>query len=282
MSTPVLQKESLCFGGKVKYYRHKSTTCGVEMNFSVFIPPQASSEAVPTLYFLSGLTCTEENFTVKAGAQKYAADHGLMLIAPDTSPRDTGIPDADKDWDLGSGAGFYVDATEQPWAKHYHMYSYITKELPQLIETNFPVTNKRGIFGHSMGGHGALICALRNPDFYHSVSAFSPIVAPMQCAWGEKAFTAYLGENKKTWRKYDATQIVKKRQFPSKILIDQGTTDTFLEHQLLTDKLAIACEKVGQPLRLRYQKGYDHSYFFITTFIGDHIKHHAKLLRSRP
>lgn len=276
--TLVLIKEILCFGGKVKYYQHPSKTCGVPMNFSVFVPPQALTRPVPTLYFLSGLTCTEENFTVKAGAQKYAAEHGLMLVAPDTSPRNTGIPDEDKDWDVGSGAGFYVDATQQPWAKHYQMYSYITQELPILIEENFAVSDRRGIFGHSMGGHGALVCALRNPDVYHSVSAFAPIAAPTQCPWGEKAFTTYLGENRKTWQAYDATELIQKQRFGQKILIDQGTLDSFLESQLMTDKLAIACEEVGQPLRLRYHKGYDHSYFFIATFMEDHIQHHAQLL----
>ncbi|OKH17611.1 S-formylglutathione hydrolase [[Limnothrix rosea] IAM M-220] len=278
MTKLVLQKEILCFGGRVRYYSHQSIACRGEMNFTVFMPPQTKNEAVPVLYYLSGLTCTEENFTTKAGAQQYAAQHGLMLVAPDTSPRNTGIPDEDKDWDLGSGAGFYVDATAKPWSKHYRMYSYVTKELPELIEENFAVTDKRGIFGHSMGGHGALICALRKPDFYHSVSAFAPVVAPMQCAWGEKAFTAYLGEDQKTWRKYDATQIITKRQFNGKILIDQGKADVFLEKQLLTNQFAIACEKVGQPLRLRYQEGYDHSYFFIATFMADHIEHHAQNL----
>lgn len=217
---------------------------------------------------------------MKAGAQQYAAEQGMMLVAPDTSPRHTGIPAEDLDWDLGSGAGFYVDATQQPWAKYYRMYSYVTQELPQLIEDNFSVTDKRGIFGHSMGGHGALVCALRNPGFYQSVSAFAPIVAPSQCPWGEKAFTAYLGENPTAWQAYDATELVKKRRFGQKILIDQGTTDVFLESQLLTDKLAIACEEVNQPLRLRYQKGYDHSYFFIATFMKDHIAHHAHYLKA--
>jgi S-formylglutathione hydrolase len=278
MAQLIVTKEMLCFGGKVKYCQHLSKSCGVEMNFSVFMPPQATLHPVPALYYLSGLTCTEDNFMAKAGAQKYAAEHGLMLIAPDTSPRNTGIPDEDKDWDLGSGAGFYVDATQQPWAQHYQMYRYVTFELPQLIEENFPVTRKRGIFGHSMGGHGALICALRKPSFYHSVSAFAPIVAPMQCPWGEKAFTAYLGADQSRWRQYDATELIQKQQFNGKILIDQGKADIFLEQQLLTEKFAIACEKVGQSLRLRYHEGYDHSYFFIATFMADHLAHHAKLL----
>ncbi len=279
MTNLVLTKETLCFGGKVQYYQHDSEACGVPMNFAVFVPPQAETRPVPTLYYLSGLTCTEENFTTKAGAQKYAADYGLMLVAPDTSPRNTGIADEDKDWDLGSGAGFYVDATQQPWANHYQMYSYIIEELPKLIEANFSVTAKRGIFGHSMGGHGALICALRQTDFYQSVSAFAPIVAPSQCPWGEKAFTAYLGTDKTLWENYDATALLQKNgplKYP--ILVDQGSADGFLEKQLLTEKLAIACEKVGQPLTLRYQDGYDHSYFFIATFMLDHIRHHAQFL----
>lgn len=248
------------------------------MKFSVFVPPQANHQAVPVLYYLSGLTCTEDNFMAKAGAHQYAVTHGLMLVVPDTSPRNTGIPDEDKDWDLGSGAGFYVDAIATPWSKHYQMFSYVTYELPQLIEANFPVTRKRGIFGHSMGGHGALICALRKPSFYQSVSAFAPIVAPMQCPWGEKALTAYLGENQELWRQYDATALIRKQQFNGKILIDQGKADIFLEQQLLTEKFAIACEKSGQSLRLRYHEGYDHSYFFIATFIADHLAHHARLL----
>lgn len=279
MTGLMLHKEILCFGGKVRYYSHDSIACRSQMKFTVFMPPQIGVEAVPVLYYLSGLTCTEENFTTKAGAQQYAAEQGLMLVAPDTSPRNTGIPHEDKDWDVGSGAGFYVDATEPPWSKHYQMFSYVTKELPQLIEENFAVTNKRGIFGHSMGGHGALICALRKPKFYHSVSAFAPIVAPMNCAWGEKAFSTYLGEDKQTWRKYDATQIIRRRQFPGKIFIDQGKADVFLEQQLLTEKFVAVCEKVDQPLRLRYQVGYDHSYFFIATFMQDHIEHHAHHLR---
>ncbi|BAW96250.1 putative esterase [[Synechococcus] sp. NIES-970] len=279
MANLVLTKEIRCFGGKVQYYQHDSEVCGLPMNFAVFIPPQATEKPVPVLYYLSGLTCTEENFTAKAGAQQYAAELGLMLVAPDTSPRNTGIPDEDKDWDLGSGAGFYVDATQQPWAKHYQMYSYITEELPQLIEANFSVTDKRGIFGHSMGGHGALVCALRKPDFYQSVSAFAPIVAPSQCPWGEKAFTAYLGADQTLWEAYDTTALIQRHgplSYP--ILVDQGSADGFLAEQLLTDKMAIACEKVGQPLTLRYQEGYDHSYFFIATFMEDHIRHHSQFL----
>ncbi len=279
MTTIKLTKEALCFGGKVQYYSHVSATCSTEMNFAVFLPPQAQTKAVPVLYYLSGLTCTEENFTVKAGAQRYAADHGLMLVAPDTSPRNTGIADEDQSWDLGSGAGFYVDAIQAPWDKHYQMYSYVTEELPRLIHHNFAVTDRRGIFGHSMGGHGALICALKNPDFYASVSAFAPIAAPMQCPWGQKAFSAYLGADQDRWRSYDATELIQQQPFGREILIDQGTADGFLaDHQLLPERFEQACQQVQQPLLLRYQTGYDHSYFFIATFMADHLEHHARFL----
>ncbi|MEC4895722.1 MAG: S-formylglutathione hydrolase [Oscillatoria sp. PMC 1051.18] len=275
-----LKSETRGFGGKVAYYSHQSKCCNSEMNFAVFLPPQAETKAVPVLYYLSGLTCTEENFTVKAGAQKYAAEYGIMLVAPDTSPRDTGILGEDEDWDLGTGAGFYVDATENPWHNHYQMYSYVVEELPNLIVTNFPVIpEKQGIFGHSMGGHGALICALKNPEKYVSVSAFAPIAAPMRCPWGEKAFSNYLGENRESWRNYDASELVKKANYNRLILIDQGTKDNFLARgQLLPDVFAEACQEVGQPLKLRYQEGYDHSYFFIATFMADHFQHHSEFL----
>lgn len=215
---------------------------------------------------------------VKAGAQQFAAKHGLILVAPDTSPRNTGIAGEDEDWDFGTGAGFYVDATQEPWSKHYRMYSYIVDELPSLIAENFPVNNRQGIFGHSMGGHGALICALKNLDRYQSVSAFAPICAPVQCAWGEKAFSNYLGQDRSTWRSYDATELVQMRQFPRSILIDQGTSDKFLADQLLPKVFQKACESVGQPLTLRFQEGYDHSYYFIASFIEDHIRFHAETL----
>ncbi len=274
-----LKKESVCFEGTVAYYSHYSQCCNSNMNFAVYIPPQAKIKPVPVLYYLSGLTCTEDNFTVKAGAQRYAAESGIMLVAPDTSPRNTGIVGEEEDWDLGSGAGFYVDATVEPWQKHYQMYSYIVQELPELIAANFPILpSKQGIFGHSMGGHGALVCALRNPDKYLSVSAFAPIVAPMSCPWGEKIFTAYLGKDRLSWTDYDGTELVQKDRFPGIILIDQGTEDAFLEEQLLTVKFERACAAVGQPLNLRWQQGYDHSYFTIATFIGDHIRHHASIL----
>jgi S-formylglutathione hydrolase len=281
MSTSLnLKSESRCFGGTVGYYSHESKSCNSEMRFAVYVPPQAQSKPVPVLYYLSGLTCTEDNFTVKAGAQHYAAEYGMMLVAPDTSPRNTGTPGEDETWDLGTGAGFYVNATAEPWNKHYQMYSYVADELPNLIEQNFPIlTNKQGIFGHSMGGHGALVCALRNPEQYLSVSAIAPICAPMQCQWGEKAFTAYLGGNRTNWYNYDASELVKKMPFKRPILIDQGTADPFYQQkQLLPEVFEEACRQVGQPLTLRWQEGYDHSYFAIASFIEDHIRHHATFL----
>ncbi|YAF94639.1 MAG: S-formylglutathione hydrolase [Nodularia sp. CChRGM 3473] len=271
-----LISEYKSFGGKVSFYSHASSTCNLEMHFSVYQPPQATQRPVPVLYFLSGLTCTEENFMVKAGAQRYASEYGLMLVVPDTSPRSTGIPGEDDDWDFGTGAGFYVDATEEPWCRHYQMYSYIVQELPALIAANFPVqAEKQGIFGHSMGGHGALVCAMRNPQLYKSVSAFAPITAPMQCPWGQKAFSRYLGSNQEIWCNYDASELVKQVGYHSPILIDQGTADKFLAAQLLPEVFEQACTSVNQPLNLRYQTGYDHSYYFIASFIEDHIRHHA-------
>jgi S-formylglutathione hydrolase len=272
-----LNSQTLCFGGTVGYYSHFSTVCNSEMKFSVYSPPQ--TEPVPVLHFLSGLTCTEENFMIKAGAQQFAAKYGVMLVVPDTSPRNTGTAGEDDDWDLGTGAGFYVNATETPWRSHYKMYSYIVRELPQLLAENFAIRNDRqGIFGHSMGGHGALVCALRNPDQYRSVSAFAPIVAPMQCPWGQKAFTHYLGQDSESWKEYDATELIQSYLFPSAILIDQGSADTFLRKQLMPELFQEACDRVGQSLTLRMQPGYDHSYYFISTFIEDHIRHHAEIL----
>lgn len=272
--------QSTCFGGEVAYYSHSSESCQSEMKFSVFLPPQVREKPVPILYFLSGLTCSEENFMVKAGAQKYAAEAGIMLVVPDTSPRNTGIPEEEKDWDLGTGAGFYLDATQSPWNQHYRMGSYVVEELPALIAENFPVNaNKKGIFGHSMGGHGALICALKNPQKYRSVSAFAPIAAPMQCPWGKKAFSNYLGSDRDAWRNYDASELIRTHQFPGIILIDQGTADPFLtQGQLLPEVFQRACVEVGQPLNLRMQAGYDHGYYFIATFIEAHIRHHAAAL----
>jgi S-formylglutathione hydrolase len=268
-----------CFGGTVGFYSHQSSICHGAMKFAVYEPPQAKSKPVPVLYFLSGLTCTEENFMAKAGAQQFAAKYGVLLVAPDTSPRGTGIPGEDSDWDFGTGAGFYVDATAEPWRTHYRMYSYVTDELPALIAEHFPVKEGRqGIFGHSMGGHGALVCALSNPALYASVSAFAPIAAPMRCPWGKKAFTNYLGADSESWRAYDASELILKAPFPQTILIDQGMADSFLETQLMPEVFEQACAQVGQPLTLRRQEGYDHGYYFIASFVEDHIRHHAEIL----
>lgn len=273
-----LINEYKSFGGKLGFYSHFSTACNSEMRFAVYQPPQIQSP-LPVLYFLSGLSSTEENFMLKAGAQKYAAEYGLMLVAPDTSPRNTGIPGEDDDWDFGTGAGFYVDAIQIPWVSHYKMYTYVVDELPALIAANFPIqTDKQGIFGHSMGGHGALICALRNPDKFKSVSAFAPIVAPMHCPWGNKVLSGYLGADKKVWYDYDASELVKKFKYRGNILIDQGTDDKYLVEQLKPELFAQACQEVNQPLNLRYQEGYDHGYYFIASFIEDHIKHHVREL----
>jgi S-formylglutathione hydrolase len=286
--TPISQHP--CFGGTVGFYRHYSSACAGEMRFSVYLPPlqigsssspagSQASLARPVLYFLSGLTCTEENFMVKAGAQQFAAAAGLILVAPDTSPRNTGIPGEDDDWDFGTGAGFYLNATVAPWSRHYRMYDYVVNELPAVIQANFPVLPERqGICGHSMGGHGALVCALRNPERYRSVSAFAPIAAPSQIAWGEKAFSRYLGENRADWLAYDASALVSSHPFATEILIDQGLADPFLGNQLLPERFEQACAQVGQSLNLRRHPGYDHGYYFIATFIADHIRHHAQYL----
>jgi S-formylglutathione hydrolase len=249
------------------------------MRFSVYQPPQAASRPVPVLYYLAGLTCTEETFAIKAGAQRLAADLGLMLVAPDTSPRER-LPGDDASWDFGLAAGFYVDATQAPWSAHYRMYSYVTRELPSVIAAHFPGrSDAQGIFGHSMGGHGALVCALRNPGFYRSVSAFAPIASPTACAWGRKAFAGYLGEDPATWAAYDATALVAGQRHPAAILIDQGAADKFLaEQQLLPERFEAAARASGQRLTLRMQPGYDHGYYFIQSFMGDHLAHHARIL----
>ena len=268
-----------CFGGWQDVYRHHSAVLDCDMNFAIYLPPQAQHGPVPVLYWLSGLTCSEQNFITKAGAQRYAAEHGIAIVCPDTSPRGDGVADADG-YDLGKGAGFYVNATQAPWAAHYRMYDYIVDELPALVEGNFPVTDARAISGHSMGGHGALVIALRNPGRYRSVSAFSPIVAPSQVPWGEKAFTAYLGDDRDAWRQYDATALVAgglAERLP--LLIDQGDADEFLDGQLRPWLLQDAAEAAGHPLTLRMQPGYDHSYYFISSFIGEHIAHHAAALQ---
>ncbi|NJR23985.1 MAG: S-formylglutathione hydrolase [Richelia sp. CSU_2_1] len=274
------EKEHQSFGGKLGFYSHQSSACKSEMKFAVYQPPQAEFQPVPILYFLSGLTCTEENFMAKAGAQQFAAKHGLMLVAPDTSPRNTGIPGEDDDWDLGTGAGFYIDATAAPWNSHYRMYSYVVEELPDLIAKNFPaIPEKQGIFGHSMGGHGALICALKNCDRYLSVSAFAPICAPTRSPWGQNIFDRYLGSDREDWRAWDASELVLGTHYTRPILIDCGAADSYLgEGQLLPEVFADACAKAGQSLTLRMQEGYDHSYYFVASFMADHIQHHAAAL----
>ena len=279
MSDITALSEQKCFEGLQGVYSHASDACGVDMRFAVFQPPQAlDGQRVPVVTYLSGLTCTEENVTVKAGAQRWAAELGLLLVCPDTSPRGPEVAD-DETYDLGTGAGFYVDATEPPWSRHYRMYSYVTEDLARTVAANFPAdTARQGIFGHSMGGHGALTIHLRNPEVYRSVSAFAPIVAPMHCPWGEKALTAYLGAEREAWRDYDACELVRRRPSQAKIFIDQGAADDFLETQLKPDLLAEACEAAGQHFELRLQPGYDHSYFFIQTFMEDHLRHHAAAL----
>lgn len=269
----------LCFGGTQGFYRHSSAETGTAMRFSVFVPP--GKGPFPVVWFLSGLTCTEENFTTKAGAQRTAAELGLMLVAPDTSPRGDGVAD-DAAYDFGMGAGFYVDATRPPWAAHYRMRSYIERELPGLIAANFPADMAaQGITGHSMGGHGALTIALRDPGRFRSVSAFAPIASPMRCPWGEKALTGYLGEDRQAWRAYDATALIEDGARVSELLVDQGEADSFLETQLKPDLLAEACRRAGIPLTLRRQPGYDHSYYFIASFIEDHLRwHHARLTET--
>lgn len=270
------------FGGVVGYHRHASAETACDMRFAVFLPPQAERRRVPLLWYLAGLTCTEETFMIKAGAQRVAAELGIALVAPDTSPRNVPLPGDSESWDFGVGAGFYVDATEAPWSRHYRMYSYVTQELPALIAAHFPVDVRRqGIFGHSMGGHGALTIALKNPGRYRSVSAFAPIAAPMQCPWGQKAFGGYLGNDREAWRAHDASELI--RALPAvdgrpPLLVDQGLADAFLELQLLPDRLEQACAETGYPLTLRRHPGYDHGYFFIATFIEDHLRHHARAL----
>ena len=274
--------QSLCFGGVQSVYSHAAEETQCAMRFGLFLPPQATAGRVPVLYWLSGLTCTEENFVVKAGAQRIAAELGLAIVVPDTSPRGLGIPGEGDSYDFGLGAGFYVDATEAPWSAGYRMYSYVTKELPAYVEARFPVDPKRkGLFGHSMGGHGALIIALRNPAIYRSVSAFAPITSPMRCPWGEKALTGYLGDDRRRWRDYDATALIEDRGWTGPtILVDQGTSDPFRESQLKPELLQDACERAGVGLDLRLRDGYDHSYFYIATYIEDHLRFHARELRA--
>jgi S-formylglutathione hydrolase len=274
--------EHASFGGVQGFYRHASSEIGLPMRFGVYLPPQAIAGArVPALIWLAGLTCTEETFAIKAGAQRAAAELGLMLVTPDTSPRDTGVPGADASWDFGNGAGFYLDATQAPWATRWRMESYLTRELPGVLAANFPWRSERlGLFGHSMGGHGALTLALRHPGAYRSVSAFAPVAAPMQCPWGVKAFTNYLGADRSTWAAHDATELVKAGARAPALLVDQGLADKFLAEQLHVDRFEAACRAAGQSLTLRRHDGYDHGYFFIASFIEDHLLFHADALKT--
>ncbi|MCI4665743.1 MAG: S-formylglutathione hydrolase [Neomegalonema sp.] len=278
---PIQLAENRSFDGRQIQAKHASEVCGCEMVFSIYLPPRAAQGPVPALYWLSGLTCTDQNFVTKAGAQQYAAAHGVAIIAPDTSPRgDDVADDPEGAYDFGLGAGFYLNATEAPFAKHYRMYDYIVSELPAVINAAYPIDGGRiGIFGHSMGGHGALTIALKNPGAYRSVSAFAPIVAPSRVPWGEKAFRGYLGEDRAGWAAYDATELIAEAAERLPLLIDQGEADQFLENQLKPELLEKACAEHGHPLTLRRRPGYDHSYFFIASFIGDHIAHHAAALK---
>ncbi|WP_148715404.1 S-formylglutathione hydrolase [Chitinolyticbacter meiyuanensis] len=268
-----------CFGGSQQVWQHESNVLGGPARFAIYLPPQSESGPVPVLYWLSGLTCTEQNFITKAGAQRYAAEHGIAIVAPDTSPRGDNVPN-DPGYDLGQGAGFYINATQAPWATHYRMYDYVVHELPALIEAHFPVSAARGISGHSMGGHGALVIALRNPGRYRSVSAFSPIVSPSQVSWGQKAFAAYLGDDTASWHAYDTVALIPAAAERLPLLIDQGEADEFLDTQLQPQRLQSACEKAGHPLQLRRHAGYDHSYYFIASLIGEHLAHHATALHA--
>lgn len=281
MTVELIEKHH-CFGGVQYVYAHRSAVTQCEMRFGLYLPPQAEQHPVPVLYWLSGLTCNEQNFITKAAAQRVAAELGLALVVPDTSPRGIELPGDRESYDFGIGAGFYVDATEEPWAKHYRMATYVREELFAIVMKHFPVNPKAcGIFGHSMGGHGALTLALNNPLQYRSVSAFAPICAPSQCPWGEKAFHGYLGDHRQQWHQYDACDLVLTKGWPhGEILIDQGTADTFLAGQLKPELFQTACVKVGVPLKLRWQKDYDHSYYFIASFIDDHLRFHARALAS--
>ena len=268
-----------CFGGWQDVYRHRSAVLDCDMRFAVYLPPQAAKGPVPVLYWLSGLTCTEQNFITKAGAQRYAAEHGVALVAPDTSPRGDDVAD-DDGYDLGKGAGFYVNATTTPWSRHYRMYDYVVHELPELVEAQLPVTDMRAISGHSMGGHGALIIALKNPGRYRSASAFSPIVAPSHVPWGKKALSTYLGDDIEAWKAYDATELVKTARARLPLLIDQGDADEFLHTQLQPDLFKVAADAAAHPVILRMQRGYDHSYYFVASFIGEHVAYHATALQA--
>lgn len=284
---PELISEHASFGGVQRFYRHESTTIGLPMRFSIYLPPQAQDKAgtrLPALFYLAGLTCTEETFVIKAGAQRLAAALGIALVSPDTSPRGANVPGEADDWDFGVGAGFYLDATQEPWSRNWRTESYVTRELFDLVTTELPLDADRvGIFGHSMGGHGALVLAQRHRSKFRSVSAFAPIAAPSRCPWGEKAFSRYLGEDRTQWQQYDASALMREQAsapFPEGILVDQGLGDKFLAEQLYPDAFVEACAAVGQRLTLRKHEGYDHGYFFISTFIEDHMRHHAGILNG--
>lgn len=279
MSALTLVQEQKCFGGRQVRFKHASAVLSCDMQFSVFLPPQAVERKVPALYWLSGLTCSDENFATKAGAQRVAAELGIALIIPDTSPRGEAVAD-DAAYDLGQGAGFYVNATQAPWATHYRMYDYILTELPTLLEAQLPLSGKRAISGHSMGGHGALVLALRNPARFTSVSAFAPIANPVNCPWGQKAFTAYLGEDRTRWEEFDASLLLARRGSPLPLLVDQGDADNFLAEQLKPQTLYTAGMQASANLLLRMQPGYDHSYYFIASFIEEHLRFHAGYLQD--
>lgn len=279
MDAPKLLKRHRTFEGFTEYYEHVSRATGTPMRFGLYVPPQAATKRCPVVTFLAGLTCTEENFLVKAGAQAHAAKHGLILVAPDTSPRGAGIAGEDEGWDFGAGAGFYLNATVEPWLKNYRMEDYVVTELPGIIAAHFPVlADRQGIMGHSMGGHGALTLALRHPEKYRSVSAFAPIVAPSRVPWGQKAFRGYLGTDENVWADHDTTALVRRAKTKIPLLVDQGTADEWLKPQLKPELLEEACRAADYPLTLRYREGYDHSYYFIATFIGEHLDHHAQYL----
>jgi len=277
--------ETSCFGGKIGFYRHVSHANNCDMQFSVFVPPQAVDGKVPVVTFLSGLTCTEENFMIKSGAQRYAAELGIMLVSPDTSPRGEGVPDdPDGDYDFGLAAGFYLNATEEPWSRHYHMYDYVMKELQPAVFDNFPGdAGRHGLTGHSMGGHGVLTIGLKHPDVFKSLSAFAPICTTLHSPWGQKALGYYLGSDTATWHEYDSCEVARRvNDGPSRnnILIDQGSADAYLDEQLRPVLFEAACAESGLPLELRMHDGYDHGYYFISTFIADHLRHHAELLSA--
>ncbi|MFT7386817.1 MAG: S-formylglutathione hydrolase [Candidatus Endobugula sp.] len=273
------------FGGYVERYQHQSVSTQTQMTFSIYLPPQVAQHAVPVLYWLSGLTCTDENFMQKAGAQRIAAELGIAIVSCDTSPRGTDLPDEHESYDFGSGAGFYINATQAPWDQYYRMYDYVQQELPSIISSHFPVSDQCSISGHSMGGHGALTMALNNPDQYQSVSAFAPICHPVNSPWGKKVFGKYLGDDETQWQQYDTCLLIEKMMMQKKkkipLFVDQGTVDTFLEEQLQPSVLQALCDKYQYPLTLRWQPGYDHSYFFIESFIEDHLRYHAKYLLTQ-